>query len=82
MKRRFHGVFRVTLSDGYVEVCDVTERRRSKFLDRLKETLHLILANESDNSKVKVNYRGDFANLIYDFLKRKEVTKDANSCAL
>jgi len=70
--KRLFGKVTITLPDGYVEVCKISERGTKRYLERLKENIEIIL-KEAGNGNVKLNYRGPFAAGIYDFLKAKGV---------
>lgn len=67
--KRFFGRLTIRLPDGYVEYSVIRERSYEKFLGRLQEALQNILKSGPEGN-VKVNYKGDFAGALYEFMKR------------
>jgi len=74
LKNRFVGVIRVTFADGHVETCVVKERAKmgkQHFLSLVREFGQLILKEAPKDSHVKLNYRGDFAREMAEYMGRQ-----------
>lgn len=70
MKNRFVGVIRVTFTDGHVETCVIKEKLakgKGHFLNLVKEYGQTVL-KQAPEGKVKLNYRGDFAREMAEYM--------------